>query len=54
MFDLELNCINDADLKSLAIEIIANANNYFFTIPASSTGKNHPQFDLGKTTQVRS
>lgn len=53
MFDLELNYINDADLKSLAIEIIANADDYFFTIPASSTGKNHPQFDLGEGGLVR-
>ena len=53
MFYKEINNIVDDDLRKLAIEIIACADDYFFTIPASSTGKNHPPFSLGEGGLVR-
>lgn len=53
LFEKEINTIKDDDLKKLATVIISNADDYFFTIPASSTGKNHPPFSLGKGGLVR-
>lgn len=53
MFDNEINDIVDDDLRKLATEIIACADDYFFTIPASSTGKNHPPFSSGEGGLVR-
>lgn len=53
MFVNEINDIVDDDLRKLATEIIAGADDYFFTIPASSTGKNHPKFSLGEGGLVR-
>ena len=53
MFYKEINDIVDDDLRKLAIEVIACADDYFFTIPASSTGKNHPPFALGEGGLVR-
>ena len=35
MFANEIGDIYDKDLKELAIELIANADDYFFTVPAS-------------------
>ena len=53
MFINEIDDIYDKDLKELAIELIANADDYFFTVPASSSGKYHPPFDLGCGGLVR-
>lgn len=53
LFIKEIDSINDKNLKKLATEIIACADDYFFTIPASSTGKNHPPFSLGEGGLVR-
>lgn len=53
LFINEIDSINDKNLKKLATEIIACADDYFFTIPASSTGKNHPLFSLGEGGLVR-
>lgn len=53
MFSKEIEDIVDDGLKKLATEIIAGADDYFFTIPASSTGKNHPKFSLGEGGLVR-
>lgn len=53
LFIKEIDSINDKNLKKLATEIIAYADDYFFTIPASSTGKNHPPFALGEGGLVR-
>ena len=53
MFINEIGDINDADLKALATELIANADDYFFTVAASSSGKYHPPFDLGEGGLVR-
>lgn len=53
MFNNEINDIVNDDLRKLATEIIAGADDYFFTIPASSTGKNHPPFSSGEGGLVR-
>lgn len=53
MFINEINDIADDGLRNLATEILANADDYFFTIPASSTGKNHPPFSSGEGGLVR-
>ena len=44
MFANELNDIQDNNLRHFAIQLLINAPDYFFTIPASSSGKNHPYF----------
>lgn len=53
MFSKEIEDIVDDNLRKLATEVIACADDYFFTIPASSTGKNHPPFSLGEGGLVR-
>lgn len=53
MFSKEIENITDVNLRKLATEVIAGADDYFFTIPASSTGKNHPPFSLGEGGLVR-
>ena len=53
MFIDEIGDIKDADLKTFATELIANADDYFFVVPASSSGKYHPPFDLGDGGLVR-
>lgn len=40
----EINDIQDIKLQEFAIRLILGAPDYFFTIPASSTGKYHPSF----------
>lgn len=52
----ELNDINDQKLKTFAIKLLTEAPDYFFTVPASSSGKYHPYFareenDLVKHTR---
>lgn len=53
MFSKEIGDITDGNLRKLATEIIACADDYFFTIPASSTGRNHPPFSSGEGGLVR-
>ena len=53
IFLKEIEDIVDDGLRKLATEIIAGADDYFFTVPASSTGKNHPSFALGEGGLVR-
>ena len=43
-FANELNDIQDIKLRQFAIQLLANAPDYFFTAPASSSGKYHPYF----------
>lgn len=43
-FANELNDIQDYNLRQFAAQLLANAPEYFFTIPASSSGKHHPYF----------
>jgi uncharacterized protein (DUF3820 family) len=53
LFINEINDIQDENLRAFATELIANADDYFFTVPASSSGKYHPPFDLGDGGLVR-
>lgn len=43
-FKTQLNYINDKAIKRLAELLIENADDYFFIVPASSSGKYHPDF----------
>lgn len=53
MFANEIGDIKNEGLRKVATELIANADDYFFVVPASSSGKYHPQFDLGDGGLVR-
>lgn len=44
---LELNMIQDADIRHLVMKYLDKAPDYFWTTPASSTGKYHPSYALG-------
>lgn len=44
LFANELNDIKDAKLQAFAVKLLTNAPDYFFTVPASSSGKYHPYF----------
>ena len=46
-FKEELNYIVDRDIKESLITMINIIPDYFFTIPASSTGKYHPSYATG-------
>lgn len=52
-FEVELNFIEDEKLRQFAMELIANADDYFFVVPGSSSGKYHPPFDLGEGGLMR-
>lgn len=53
IFENELNLIKNVDLRKLVELSLQSAPDYFFTIPASSTGKYHPQYALGEGGLVR-
>jgi len=53
LFVNELNDITEENIKKFAEELISNADEYFFIVPASTSGKYHPQFDLGDGGLVR-
>lgn len=44
LFANELNDIKDVKLQAFAVKLLTNAPDYFFTVPASSSGKYHPYF----------
>jgi len=44
IFKIELNYIKNEDIRNSAIYMIELLPDYFFEIPASSTGKYHPEF----------
>ena len=46
-FELELDMIKDNDLRNLVKRCLENAPDYFYTIPASSSGKYHTCNMLG-------
>ena len=48
MFEEILNTIENEDLKELAQEMIKTIPDYFYHVPASSTGKYHPDYCLGE------
>lgn len=47
LINTEIKNIKDERLKSNLETIVDNLPDYFFTVPASSTGKYHPSFSLG-------
>ncbi len=53
VFAQELNNIKDEKIKSSLETMINYIPDYFFTIPASSTGKYHPSYALGDGGLVR-
>lgn len=53
LFQRELSYILDPNLKDFAKAIIEGADDYFFEVPASSSGKYHPDFARGRGGLVR-
>ncbi|MEG0022255.1 MAG: hypothetical protein RSH78_04515 [Bacilli bacterium] len=53
IFNKELNLIQNDRLRNSAITLLELLPDYFFIIPASSTGKYHPEFALGEKGLVR-
>ena len=53
VFEKELSYIKNERYKKSAISLINLLPDYFFTVPASSTGKYHPSFALGDGGLVR-
>jgi len=53
LFQTELDYIKDNKIKKFTEETLKVLPNYFFKIPASSTGKYHPKFSLGDGGLVR-
>ena len=52
-FQNELKFIKDKNIRRFAIEAISMLPDYFFVVPASSTGKYHPEYSLGEGGLVR-
>ena len=52
-FTRELSYIQDEKLKEFAKALIINADDYFFTMPASTSGKYHPDFARGNGGLIR-
>lgn len=53
IFEKELNFIKNLKLRDFAKEMIERLPDYFFEIPASSTGKYHPGYAQNKGGLVR-
>lgn len=53
LFQRELSYIADPEIKEFCTQLLAEADDYFFTVPASSSGKYHPSFALGNGGLVR-
>lgn len=49
----EISEIADSDIRQLVIDCMFKVPDYFFAIPASSTGKHHPSYALGEGGLVR-
>ena len=47
IFDNILNTFENDDIKEFAIDRINNFPSYFWTVPASSSGRYHPKISLG-------
>ena len=52
-FKKELSYIKNNRIKNSLITMINKLPNYFFEVPASSTGKYHPDFSLGEGGLLR-
>lgn len=53
MFSSEIGLIQNDTVRKLVKETLCIVPEYFFTVEASSTGKYHPQYALGKGGLVR-
>ena len=53
LFKTEINYIKDENNKKDLEYLIENLPDYFFEIPASSTGKYHPEYALGEGGLLR-
>lgn len=53
VFNKEINYIKDERIKNSLITILELLPDYFYEVPASSTGKYHPAFSLGEKGLVR-
>lgn len=53
VFKTEINYIKDVEHKRIIENLLNNLPDYFYEIPASSTGKYHPSFSLGNGGLVR-
>lgn len=49
----EISDIHDDKVREFAKRMVEEADDYFFVVPASSSGKYHPSFDLGDGGLVR-
>lgn len=53
VFEKELNLIEKETLRDFIAECLEKAPDYFFTMPASTTGKYHPEYSLGEGGLIR-
>ena len=53
VFAEELSLIQDKDIRSFTEKCILRTPDYFYTVPASSTGKYHPEYSLGEGGLIR-
>ncbi len=53
IFKNELEMIKDKELKKFAEYCLVRLPDYFFKVPASSTGKYHPSYTLGEGGLIR-
>lgn len=53
IFNKEINYIKNKRIKNSLITMLDKLPDYFYEVPASSTGKYHPSFSLGKRGLVR-
>lgn len=53
VFNTEINYIKDKRLRNNLVIILNMLPDYFYEVPASSTGKYHPSFSLGEGGLVR-
>ena len=52
-FKKEIGWIKNPEIKKYALIMVESLPDYFFTIPASSTGKYHPTYSLGEGGLMR-
>lgn len=53
IFETELNYINNPVIRDFTEKVLLNVPEYFFKIPASSSGRYHPSYALGEGGLVR-
>ena len=53
VFEKELSFIGNEDVRKFTASVLETLPDYFFKVPASSTGKYHPDYALGEGGLVR-